>query len=414
MIDERREDGSNEQETLPSSRPVYSTTAYANKNKRDVPPPPPPARTSAARDRARKRRVSQGNSSSEWVWVIVAGALFAVILVMSIGAFVYVQSSQASVEVLPTAEVAEFLPTAVVASGSASNVVADEALVLPDGSSIELIPWDGESRFTMIVVGLDRRPGETGLSYRTDTMMLVSIDPQTNQIGVLSIPRDLYVQIPGYSQLQRINSAMVFGETFRAGYGPTLMMQTVQLNFGIRVHDFLAVDFQAFIDIVDAIGGITITSERTINDPQYPDMFYGYDPFYLPAGTHELSGYDALRYARTRHGDNDIYRAERQQQVIYAIRDKILDFGMVPSLVAQAPTLWDSWQDNVYTGLSFEQMIQLGLYVKDVPRESITMGVVNYEYLQGYTTQSGASVLIPNRSRLGGLMVEVFGSSYAQ
>ncbi len=414
MIDERREDGDNAQETLPSSRPVYSTAAYANKKKRDVPPPPPPSRSSAARDRVRKRRVTQGNTSSDWVWVVVAGALFAVILVMSVGAFVYVQSSQETVEVLPTAAVADFLPTAVVASGSASNVVSEEALVLPDGSSIELIPWDGESRFTMIVVGLDRRPGETGLAYRTDTMMLVSIDPQTNSIGVLSIPRDLYVQVPGYSQLQRINSAMVFGETFRTGYGPTLMMQTVQLNFGIRVHDYLAVDFQAFIDIVDAIGGITIESPRTINDPQYPDMYYGYDPFYLPAGTHQLDGYDALRYARTRHGDNDIYRAERQQQVIYAIRDKILDFGMVPSLVAQAPTLWDSWQDNVYTGLSFEQMIQLGLYVKDVPRENITMDVVNYQYLQSYTTQSGASVLIPNRSRLGGLMVEVFGNTYAQ
>ncbi|MCA9915202.1 MAG: hypothetical protein KC496_17730, partial [Anaerolineae bacterium] len=122
----------------------------------------------------------------------------------------------------------------------------------------------------------------------------------------------------------------------------------------------------------------------------------------------------ALRYARTRHGDNDIYRAERQQQVIFAIRDKIMDFGMVPSLITQAPVLWDSWQDNVYTGLSFEQMIQLALYVKDIPRENIVMGVVNYEYLQGYTTQSGASVLIPNRARLGNLMIEVFGSSYSQ
>lgn len=411
MTDERHTSGDNAQETVPSVRPVYSTTDYVNKKKRDVPPPPP--RTSAARDRSRKRRVS-GNSSSEWVWVIVAGALFAVILVMSIGAFAYIQSSQATVEIIPTAEVAEFLPTAIVASGSASNVVVEDSLLLPDGSSIELVPWDGESRFTMVVVGLDRRPGETGLTYRTDTMMLVSLDPQTNSIGVLSIPRDLYVQIPGYSQLQRINSAMVFGETYRAGYGPTLMMQTVQLNFGIRVHDFLAVDFQAFIDIVDAIGGVTITSERTINDPQYPDMYYGYDPFYLPAGTHQLDGYNALRYARTRHGDNDIYRAERQQQVIFAIRDKIMDFGMVPSLVTQAPALWDSWQDNVYTGLSFEQMIQLGLYVKDIPRENIVMGVVNYEYLQGYTTQSGASVLIPNRARLGNLMIEVFGSSYSQ
>lgn len=325
-----------------------------------------------------------------------------------------VQSSRSEIEVLPTADVSAFLPTPVVVRNTFADAELEDSLIMPDGSSIELMPWDGESRFTMIMVGLDRRPGETGLTYRTDTMMLVSLDPGTNTIGVLSIPRDLYVQLPGYSNLQRVNSAMVLGETQRLGYGPTLMMQTVQLNLGIRVHDFLAVDFQAFIDLVDAIGGVDVETDYTINDREYPDLYYGYDPFYLPAGSHHLDGYNALRFARTRHGDSDIQRAERQQQVLYAVRDRILNLNMVPALIAQAPSLWSSWADNLYTGLNFEQIIQLGLYVRNIPRENIKMGVIDYRYLQSYTTPDNASVLIPNRSRLGDLMVEVFGQNYSE
>lgn len=392
--------------------PVYSTRAYTTHH--STPPAPPLVRDANARERTRQRRHRAG--LSEWAWVIVAAALFGVVLIVSLGAVVAIRANQLPQEYFPTADVVAALPTAVVASSSSSSgsQVLAESLIMPDGSNIQLVPWDGESRFTMILVGLDRRPGETGLAYRTDTMMLVSIDPLSKSIGVLSIPRDLYVQIPGYSSLQRVNSPMVFGETDQPGYGPTLMMQTVQLNLGIRINDFMAVDFQAFVDIVNALGGIDVTIDYTINDRSYPDMNYGYDPFYLPAGTHHLEGYDALRFARTRHGDSDISRAERQQQTLLAVRDKILNFGQLPALIGQAPALWQSLSSNVYTGLSFEQLIQLGLYVKDIPLENINMGIINYEYLIPFTTSGGASVLVPNRAALGTLMVEVFGASYTQ
>lgn len=393
-----------------NSRPIYSTHDYLDKRQT---PPPPPIPASAARERKRKRRMGRsGNSASEWIWVVVAGALFAIVLVVSLGAFILIQTSQTQLVAIPTADVT--LPTPVVSYNDYRNPLIDNALVMPDGSNIELIPWDGESRFTMIWVGLDRRLGQTGINYRTDTMILVSIDPVSNSIGLLSLPRDLYVVIPGYASRQRINSAIVFGEIQRLGYGPTLMMATVQNNFGIRVHDYLAIDFQALIDLVDVIGGIDVTIDYTINDPQYPNMNYGYDPFYLPAGSHHLAGYDALRFARTRHGDSDIQRAERQQQTIFAIRDRILNHDILPSLLAQSPALWASWQDNVYTGLSFEQIIQLALFVKDVPPENITTGVVDYRYLQSWSTPQGASVLIPNNSRLPQLMIEVFGTNYNQ
>lgn len=404
-----------QKKTEPAVRPVYSVSDYANKRPL-APPVPIEDEASSARERVRKRRVSgRQNSSGEWLWVVVAAALFVMVLAVSLGAFFLVQESQAKLEVLPTSPaIVDSLPTSVFAYRDYSNTLIDDSLVLPDGSSIELAAWDGISRFTVVLVGLDRRSDESGLAYRTDTMLLVSIDPQSNSMGILSIPRDLFVEVPGYSQLQRVNSAMVLGEYQEAGYGPSLMLQTLRLNLGIAVSDYLAMDFQAVIDLVDAIGGIDVQTTYTINDPLYPDLNYGYDPFYLAAGSHHLNGYNALRFARTRHGDSDIQRAERQQEVIFAVRDRILGFDMIPTLIAQSPVLWASWRDNVYTGLSLEQLLQLGLYIKDIPSENIHTGVIDYTYLQSYTTDSGAQVLIPNRALLGQLMTEVFGANYTQ
>jgi LCP family protein required for cell wall assembly len=401
--------------SLPKAAPpaVYSTRSYSTH--RTAPPPPPmPARPVVpSRERARRRRRSGG--LAEWAWVIVAVAIAAVVILSSLSIVVAVRANALPQEIIPTADIAAVLPTAVVANNAVSgSQLLAESLIMPDGSNIRLTPWDGRSRFTFVLAGLDRRPGERGLAYRTDSMMLISIDPVSQSIGVLSIPRDLYVQIPGYASLQRVNTPMVFGETRQPGYGPTLLMQTIQLNFGIRVHDYVLVDFQAFIDLIDAIGGIQVTTDYTINDRTFPDLAYGYDPFYLPAGTHQLNGYNALRFARTRHGDSDIARAQRQQQTLMAIRDRVLNFGQLPNLIGQAPVIWQSLSNNVYTGLTFEQMIQLALYVKDIPAENIRMGVINFDYLIPYTTPDGASVLVPNRAALGTLMVEVFGPSYTQ
>src|SRR5690606_16577334 len=130
-----------------------------------------------------------------------------VVVMVSMGVFILLRAAQQPTEVIPTA--AAVLPTPVDARGDGRGGGTGQVMTLSDGRSIELIPWDGSSRFTFLMVGLDRRPGETGLSYRTDTMMLISIDPATDSIGILSIPRDLYVDVPGYSEPQRVNSPMV-------------------------------------------------------------------------------------------------------------------------------------------------------------------------------------------------------------
>ncbi len=378
-----------------------------------VPPPPDPS----ARRRRPARRWGGKRRLRDWAWVFLAGGMISTFAVVILGMLVLVRLPQSSQEVLPTMDISSQLPTPVdartdyIADG---RIVGVDVLPLQDGSLLELRPWDGESRFTLVVGGLDRRPEETGLAHRTDSLMILSIDPNSNSIGILSIPRDLLVSVPGYAKRQKINTVLPNGEGQRYGFGPTLLQQTVQYNFGIPVHNYVLMDFQALIDIVDIIDGIEITIDYTLDDPKYPDMNYGYDPLFIPAGTHKLNGYDALRFARTRHGNNDMRRAERQQLVLYAIRDRILSFDMVPRLILQAPQLWATLSDNLYTGLELGQVIQLALFVKDIDLANITTGVLNYNYVEDYTTEDGLFALIPSQGQVGYLMRNVFGDNYNQ
>jgi LCP family protein required for cell wall assembly len=257
----------------------------------------------------------------------------------------------------------------------------------------------GPERVTVLVMGVDRRPGESTRT-RTDSMMLLTMDPVAKTAGVLSIPRDLYVEVPGYG-LDRINSANVLG-------GGQLAKQTAEYNLGVRVDYYAIVDFNAFTTLVDEIGGIDVDVPRTINDPTYPDNNYGYDPFYIEAGSQHLDGVTALKYARTRHADSDFGRAERQQQVLMAIRSKVISVEMLPTLISKAPVMVGTLGDSIETDMSVDQMVRLAVSARDVPRENIRTAVIDGNYITVYTTPQGASVLIPERDKIGILMADVF------
>jgi LCP family protein required for cell wall assembly len=301
-------------------------------------------------------------------------------------------------------------------SESGLDTDSDEPIrgALEGGNSMVINPWDGKERFTVLVMGMDNRPDQGDTYCRTDSMMIISIDPDTKRIGILSIPRDTYVQIPNNHGINRINAACTIGKLDPNTTGPRLAMQTVQYNFGIRIHDYVLVDFQAFIKIIDLIGGIDVNVAREIDDPTYPSMNYGYDHFYISAGDHHLDGETALKYARSRHTSDDIDRAKRQQQILFAVRDKILDVGMMDELLVQAPVLWAELEGGIDTGLEIDQIMQLAAYAQDIPADNIKSAVVDWSYLIGYRTEGGASVLVPNRRKLGPLMLEVFGEGYNQ
>lgn len=382
-------------------------------------PPPQPAPfapteyNSRTRNRVEGRRRRQSSGLPEnWVMVIIAIAMLGLTITTSI-ILIFVLSANRNNDPQVSASAPQIEPTSAIYANVSDATNSDSTPVAGalEGNSLQIKPWNGSERFTILVMGLDNRPGEGSEACRTDTMMIISIDPNLKRIGILSIPRDTYVEIP-YHGLNRINAACTIGNLYQTGNGPKLAMQTVQYNFGIRINDYIMVDFETFISLIDRIGGVDVTVRNEIVDDYYPDMNYGYDPFYLAAGEQHLDGATALKYARSRHSSDDIDRAQRQQDIVYAVRGKILSVNMVDDLLIQAPAIWSDLEGGIETGLSLEQIVQLALYAKDIPAENIVSGVVSWEYLMGHKTEGGASVLVPRREALIPLMLQVFGEGY--
>jgi LCP family protein required for cell wall assembly len=238
-------------------------------------------------------------------------------------------------------------------------------------------PWDGVSRVTILVLGLDARDwdtieGKVGEPSRTDSMWLMTIDPLSKTAGMLSIPRDLWVNIPDGFGYNKINQAYFFGDAYKLpGGGPALAVKTVEQFLGVPINYYAQIDFSAFVNFVDDIKGVKIY----IEEPMTIETI-GNHEVKLEPGWVTLPGDIALAYARDRHnpfGDktDDFARSERQKQVILGIRQRILDFNMLPDLIANAPTIYKDLASGVHTNLNLQQIIQLALLVKDIPNENI-------------------------------------------
>lgn len=273
--------------------------------------------------------------------------------------------------------------------------------------------WDGVSRFTVLIMGLDRRPSESPtLSYRTDAIMLASFDPQRQHIGVLSIPRDTFFALPDTGELVRLNTLLVRGEARQEGAGPLLAVNTLQYNLGMYIDAYLVFDFEAFTTLIDAVGGVQVEVNYAIIDETFPDMNYGYDPLRLRPGVYTFNGRDALRYARTRHGDNDYLRVQRQLQVVSSLRDRLMSPGVLPGLLPQAEALMKRLDGHIYTDLHVEEALRLARAMLSVQPENLTMGALNEQYSIPYGTLEG-TVRTADRSKLAELLVAVFGDNYA-
>lgn len=266
--------------------------------------------------------------------------------------------------------------------------------------------WEGNDRVNILLVGIDRRPGEAFVS-RTDSMMVISVDPESESMSILSIPRDLYVQIPGYGQ-DRINTAVVYGSR-EGDYldGAALAMQTVSSNLGIPVQHFIMVDFGAFVRIIDLLEGVDVQVPYDINDSLYPDMDYGYDPLFIPAGLQHFDGQTALKYARTRHADSDFNRAYRQQQVLFAARSKALNMG-IGEMILRAPSLYREVESGIRTDLSLEQLVRLAKTVSDIPSDNTQSRVLDQDYVTSFRTPAGASVQLLNSDVAMPMIQELF------
>jgi LCP family protein required for cell wall assembly len=278
-------------------------------------------------------------------------------------------------------------------------------------SFLELIPPASTTMSpgkTLLILGVDSRHG--GLISRTDTIMLMSLNQESEQISLLSIPRDLYVFIPGHGR-DRINTALVHGAaTGNLPAGIRLLKETIEQTLGVTIDHYILVDFKAAVRSIDALGGIDVYVPYEINDPTFPDMDSGFDPLYIPQGQHHFTGEMALKYARTRHQDNDYFRAQRQQQLLLAIRQQVLNLG-ITELLASAPALYKQVRHGVFTDLSVVEMVQLAQMASDVPLDNIETEVLDDDHLTSTFTEAGEFVLVLKPEAVTSLIEKLFGNS---
>jgi LCP family protein required for cell wall assembly len=280
--------------------------------------------------------------------------------------------------------------------------------------------WDGGSRINILFVGLrGGDPLEGDCPFCTDTLILLTVDPLKKTAGMLSIPRDMWVNIPGFG-FSRINTAWSLGRGSKLpGGGPALTMKTISHFIGVPVDYYVQVDFDTFIDIIDMIGGVDIHNDETLLlDP----VSHGKD---FPkvrltcCGMRHLPGRVALAYARCRHAeqgckDGDIGRARRQQKVIFAIRDVVLSPENFPTLLAQAPQLYKTFSSGIHTNLSLNDAIKLAVLIQDIPKEDIRNAVIDNSMIQlGNVLLGGqnASIIRPIPDRIRILRDQIFTTS---
>jgi len=270
------------------------------------------------------------------------------------------------------------------------------------------VPWNGTSRVTLLVMGLDFRDWSDGTDIpRTDSMILISVDPSSRTAGILSIPRDTWVNVPGMGN-NKINTAYRWGEVYKLpGGGPGLAMQTVEELIEVPVDYYALIDFNAFVRFIDEMGGLDMhIREEIVVDPIGPGNTRTLEP-----GVQALDGATALAYARQRHTANDDFdRSERQQEVIMAIRDQVLQFNMLPTLISKAPRLYQEVASGISTNLTLSQVVQLARLGAEIPKGNIKRGVISPPLQVEYATnpEDGQAILIPLPNQIRILRDEIF------
>jgi LCP family protein required for cell wall assembly len=281
--------------------------------------------------------------------------------------------------------------------------------------------WDGASRVNILFVGLDAGEAEDVTTIaadrvgpsRSDTMILFSIDPVSKSVSMVSIPRDLWVDIPGFNY-GKINTAYYLGDAYKLpGGGPVLAMKTVEQVLGVPVQYYAQVDFMTFVRMIDEIGGIDVNVKQRVKiDPIGP----GADDRYISRGLKHFDGMLALAYARARNTENgDADRSRRQQEVIYAIRDKVLDPYYFPTLITQAPGLYNEMSAGINTNLTLDDLLQLAMLGREIPRNAIKTGIISTDNNMAIDAKSpdGLAILKPVPDKIRALRDELFNTGGA-
>lgn len=244
-------------------------------------------------------------------------------------------------------------------------------------------------KVTLLILGIDRTPNQSFVG-RSDTIIMTVFDPIKPYIGMLSVPRDLWVTIPEVGE-NRINTAHFFAEANQAGTGPIATIETIKVNTGIDMKYYLRIRFDGLIDIVDAMGGVDIDLSESMG---------GYEP-----GHYHLNGNKALAFARHRLGSDDFFRMKSGQLLMKSMIKQLL----TPQGLVSIHHVIVATVNNIDTNLPVWQFPRLIIAILMVGLDNIDTQVIDRDMVTSYTTNEGANVLLPNWSIILPTIDKMFG-----
>lgn len=243
-------------------------------------------------------------------------------------------------------------------------------------SIILLVYFYIPGKTNIILLGIDyTEPGNS--VARSDTIVLTTFESLPPYVGLLSIPRDLWVSIPGVGE-NRINTAHFFAEASSPGSGPYASINTIRVNFNIDMDYYIRINFDGFRNMISAMGGLDI---------YLPEPMAGYD-----AGWHHFTGRKALAFTRNRRGSDDFYRMQRGQMVI----DAVIKQMMKPSKWIYFPGIITAAQSSITTNIPSWLLPRLGMIILRTGINHIDSKIISREMTTSYITNNGADVLLPN------------------
>lgn len=238
-------------------------------------------------------------------------------------------------------------------------------------SSDKVLAGQNEDRINILLLGIGG-PGHEG-PYLSDTNIILSIRPSANQVAMVSVPRDLAAKINGHG-LKKINNANAFGEAAEPGSGGEYARKIFEETFNISIPYYARVDFSAFKELIDSVGGIIVNVERPFTDASFPDNNDSLQTVSFTAGPQQMNGERALIFARSRHGNNgegsDFARTKRQQLVLAAFKKKILSAGTFLNPITLQKVI-SSLTKHISTNLDFGQLMFLVNMAKDIDSHEI-------------------------------------------
>ncbi|NOQ39794.1 MAG: hypothetical protein GQ562_05695 [Anaerolineales bacterium] len=251
-----------------------------------------------------------------------------------------------------------------------------------------------------LLTGLDKREweGDTGPGL-TDTVIVAFLDIQKQTAGLISIPRDIFVEVPKYGPY-KINQAFSLGEAYGyPGGGPALLMESAGNLLGTTIDYYIQVDFEAFIVLVDAIDGVQVdVQEKILVDP---DPSVDGDMKKLLPGKQTLPGDLALGYVRTRGTtEGDFGRTKRQQQVLIGLQKKIFSYEILPGLIPKLPSLYQELFTHIETNLTLSQIVTLAWAVRDINPNSLQTTIINRPLVEAGFNFRNQYVLFPDIERI--------------